>query len=467
MTALPKDDPALRKLDPTLLVIGNLARQYKVHHRNKSVSFGTLVLQQFGYAGLANELFHKGGLVRMLLWLPAAEKYTLLPISEMHRRSMNARLSVGSTITETVGSLDLYNADSTFYARRRQRAPVVEAVLADRAQRWMHDHGMQRPTGRPFLYNRLEADASEEVLSPFETTVSTWRDLEAEIDTAEARFETISSVSLPRSKERRSEDQKQQVEATLLGGMKYPQCGPASTTYHETGLRTPWLAVFADMGLRIMNLEVALCVVEEKAGAGADYERARDRILKLDAGLEACILQRQIMLNLLSQQIVDQQQACLMEPPLMAIDARNYEPLKAAPDEFWPKNEIMLLDVVPKSRDLSVPDLASKGETARLCEALLKGLLESSSRFLPESLERVAPNAARDLLPLVPAARDPRKGGRLNPNRIRVRMISEDVIVDLLRAWMEWPFKPSMTDLELASESEEAGGVTEGEVESE
>ncbi|TKA62753.1 hypothetical protein B0A55_10974, partial [Friedmanniomyces simplex] len=291
MTALPKDDPALRKLDPTLLVIGNLARQYKVHHRNKSVSFGTLVLQQFGYAGLANELFHKGGLVRMLLWLPAAEKYTLLPISEMHRRSMNARLSVGSTITETVGSLDLYNADSTFYARRRQRAPVVEAVLADRAQRWMHDHGMQRPTGRPFLYNRLEADASEEVLSPFETTVSTWRELEAEIDTAEARFGAISSVSLPRSKERRSEDQKQQVEATLLGGMKYPQCGPASTTYHETGLRTPWLAVFADMGLRIMNLEVALCVVEEKAGAGADYERARDRILELDADLEACILQ--------------------------------------------------------------------------------------------------------------------------------------------------------------------------------
>ncbi|KAK3071438.1 hypothetical protein LTR53_008643, partial [Teratosphaeriaceae sp. CCFEE 6253] len=135
-------------------------------------------------------------------------------------------------------------------------------------------------------------------------------------------------------------------------------------------------------------------------------------------------------------------------------------PLKADPTEFWPHNQLMLLDMVPKPRDLAVPDLMSRSEGAKLCELLLRSLLQSTTKTFAEALDSMGPNAARDLIPMIPAAFDTRTGGRMNPYNIRTRMLSEDTIEGLVKAWVEWPFKPSLEDLELAADS---GGGGEGD----
>ncbi|KAK5685921.1 hypothetical protein LTS10_002034 [Elasticomyces elasticus] len=471
-TALSPDDPALRQIDPNFLVIGNLARQYKVPTRAKSVNFGSLIMQQFLYAALANELFHKGGLVRTLLWLPEVDKYTMFPISEVHRRPLNARLSVGSSITEAVGTLDLYNLKNVFYARRRQRAPVMETVIANRTKRLMDEQHMMPPKDRPLLHDRAHTDLSGFV-SPLETTVRTWKQLDQQIDETEARLKEVAEIAPHRGvKQLKSKKQitgKHPDYSILTMDLKYPQCGPVSKTYAGSALNMDAIAIFADAGLRIVNLEVGLCVLSEqdKADDPSDYERARDRIWALDAELEAYATSRSIMVYAFSQQIIEQQLACLVEPPLLALDAREYEPLKALPHEFWPNNQMMLLDMVPKSRDLAVPGLASRHDTAKLCESLLKSLLQTTAQSIPEALDRLSPNAAQDLIPMMPSMKDPRRGGRLNPSRVRTRGITEHIMEDLIKAWIEWPFKPSMTDLELAAESIPASVEAEVSVDAE
>ncbi|KAK0305110.1 hypothetical protein LTR01_006968 [Friedmanniomyces endolithicus] len=456
-TPLLAGDPALRELNPNVLVIGNLGRQYKVAARARSVNFGALILQQFLHAALTNQLFHRSGLVRMMLWVPEAEKYTLFPTSEVYRRSLNVRLGIGSSLTEVVGSVDLYDTADIFYARRRRRPPELEAILAQRAQRRMDDLGVQVPPGRALLYDRPKPGDSK-LLSPFETAISTWQELEAEIATTKARLAEVRQ--LDRGDRRKGNPtQKQQREEGMLRGMKYPQCEASGQTFIGSGNNVAWIAIWADLGMRVLNLEVALRQLEEKGEDPATYERVRDRILKLDRDLDTIATSESLKMAEFAQRVVEQQQACLMEPPITALDARAYEPLKATPRDFWPNSEMMLLDMVPKPCDLEVEGLASKREMSKLCETFCRSLLESTTRTLPEALDRLAPNAARDVIPMVDIAKDPRKGGRLNPHRIRVRMVSDELIEGLLKAWVEWPFKPSLTDLVLASESSE--GVSE------
>ena len=124
---------------------------------------------------------------------------------------------------------------------------------------------------------------------------------------------------------------------------------------------------------------------------------------------------------------------------------------------------MMLVDMLPKTRDFSVPDLATATQSIKTAQMLLRILFESRAQTLPHGLERVAPNAGKDLIPQVPAITDPRRGGRLNAERVRVKMLSDEMVEGLVKAWTEWPFKPSSIEMELALESMgESGGEEEG-----
>jgi transcription factor 1 len=64
-------------------------------------------------------------------------------------------------------------------------------------------------------------------------------------------------------------------------------------------------------------------------------------------------------------------------------------------------------------------------------------------------LDTLAPGAADDIVPLAPSLRDPKKGGRRNLEQLRVRMLTAEMIEELVVAWENWPFKPSMGELML------------------
>lgn len=460
---LPPDDPRLRQLNPDVLIVGNLARNVitsrTVSYRTPQVSISAYVLHHMIHEVLANSGLQRGGLVRMLWWLPETEKYTLFPITEMFRKSSDVRLASACQTTEVVGMLDLYNLKNQFYARRRQRPPHLEAQLAQRVQQRMVESGMTRPAGRSFLHERPDASRVSTIRSPLHSHVASVEDLEKEILAAEARLANVKLLKSLRGTNRGGE-----VERELDASLRYPQCAEqveAMDMRHS--LRALSLRAYLDMNLRIVELEVGYKILEERHGADDSImEGLRKRIMEVEAGFHSHLQTRTRDYYEFTLQMTEQQLACLVEPPLIQLDARSYEPLKGNPYDFYPAQEMMLLDMVPKPVDLAVPDLATRAESSYLAESLLKHILFAPSAFLADALDKIAPNAAQDLLPQIPAATDPRLGGRLNVKKLRARLISSPILEGLVKAWMEWPFKPSAAELELGAE--EVGAPPNAEV---
>ncbi|KAK3677312.1 hypothetical protein LTR78_002850 [Recurvomyces mirabilis] len=456
--SLPLDDSRQRQLDPNFLVVGNLARKYTSRARTRSVTLASLILQQMLQASLNNEIFHNGGLVRMLWWVPEGDKYTLFPITEAYRRSLNARLSIATETTEAVGMLDLYNIKNRYYAARRPRPPFLSAMIADRVQKRMEAAGMKPPEGRDVLYERPEFYPSAS-RSPFESTISTFKELERDIESAQKRLLVITK-DLPSV--RRTAMAK--LEESMVESITYPQCKEFHDNFDVRLARRARTIIYADLATGILNLEVALVLLEENGFLRASLDASRDAVKAMWDDMMAHAHSITKELSQMIELSVDMQIACFKSPPMVALEARAYQPLKGEVHEIWPKNQMMLLDMVPKGVDLSVPDLASRREGAKICEMLLRSFMESPAQCLPDALDRIAPNAAQDLLPMCPAVSDPRKGGRLDPRNIKTRSVSEEIMVELVKAWFEWPFKPSTVEMEIARAGSESASEEDTDV---
>ncbi len=60
-------------------------------------------------------------------------------------------------------------------------------------------------------------------------------------------------------------------------------------------------------------------------------------------------------------------------------------------------------------------------------------------------------------LPKAPSLKDPLVGGRTKLDDMRVRMLTPEMLRELVLAWGEWPFKPTKTDFMLRTGT--AGGL--------
>ncbi|KAK5125266.1 hypothetical protein LTR85_000942 [Meristemomyces frigidus] len=513
-SALAPQDPRRRQFDPSVLVIGNLARKYQdTSRRGNSVHYSIMILQQMALAALRGDMVHRDGLVRMLWWAPESEAYLAFPNTEVFRHNLNATLSMGVTMNMVFGIKPPAESGGVYHQSARKRSLAMNTMLASRIERSMLDKGMQRPESRDFLIpiedgipsaepakdsstwdadgaakprraGKAKASAGEEaeqadeqanerptgqrkhpsnlamtqrvlegreleIVNPLIPTISTVHELRAEVADARARVTTIIDFGLTGKSGLRYLPA---TEVGLLQSLSYPQCGALAGSFAPTKARVSCIAIASDMTLRIVKLEASYKMLADSGEDKASLDVLRDEIVGLGDEFESW-LATQSRLKDQGGNIVDSQIAFFSSPPLLALDAREYEPLKAESHEFWPRNDLMLVDMVPKVRDLSVPDLATAGDSVKVAQMLLKALMEARAQTLPFTFERVAPNAAQDLIPQVPAITDPRQGGRLNPNNVRTRMISESMIEGLVKAWAEWPFKPSTLELELAAEN--------------
>ncbi|EMD00212.1 hypothetical protein BAUCODRAFT_368216 [Baudoinia panamericana UAMH 10762] len=436
---LPVDDPRCGQFDPSLLLIGNLARDYHREKNPNSPTTTSRVLQNMTWAAVAHELFHNRGLVRMLWWIPEYERYALFPMTELRRNAVNASWSITCEMNRVAGC-DYGTPTFSANTRGRPRPDIMEAYTAKRVR-----------------------DSMQALLiSPLDARFETMDHLQAEIEATRERFTLVKKYSTMMPKTGAKSVPRKQLEDKLIDSLAFPQMLYADKREGVTfGVLTKTLGfrsicLRADLGLRVVRLEVGLKVLEEHGTAVPELDRLRAQLLELGEQVEKTF-EKTERNKMLITQLINEQIAMFVDPPVLARDARKYEPLNAKVEEFWPQSELMLVDVMPTTRDLSVPDLAEAKEGAIVCRGLLANLIQASSQSLPDMLDRIAPNAAKDLIPQIPAATDPRKGGRLNPKNVPTRMLSPDIMEQLTKAFIEWPFKPSNVSLELAAESAASG----------
>lgn len=476
---LPQDDPPSRQLNTNILVTGSLARRFGDYLSSNSSATPVcdLAIQHMTWTSLLNQTYHRSGPVRQLWWFPEVHKHWVVPRRPLQKSSFNVGLHLGADITEAAGTvlsqeyLWQRGEQSTASAKTH---PAFVREGANIVEKRMGTAGMAVPRGRETLTSAfMDAEAHDfDMESPLSIRHQSLSELEAEIATVKDRMaKVVSAAKWSKIIASRAEHSQDLME--LRDTLDYPQCDYVVPAYSgvvanrkerrmgigvDSARSVPpqppgifRLVQLMDLQLRIINLEVHCKHFEDE---GEDVTRVSAQVIALDEAFRDAFGTPEMGRNTVPSFVLDlvmDQQSFFADPQQMAFDRRPYEPLKAHPNDFWPRHALCLLDVVPKNRDLSVPDIADQHEGAKIAQELLKYLFANKSQRLIDALDKIAPNAAKDLIPMVPSFSDPRKGGRLNINAMRVRMLSEEMVEGLVKAWHEWPFKSSAWELALAT----------------
>lgn len=460
---LETDDPNLRKLDTSTLFTGNLWRKYPIKHMSRYVDHSSLILQHMTYAALTNDIFQRDGLVRMLWWAPDSAKTVVFPTNLRGKRSYDMNLQMGASITEVAGVSHLETSGRNA-KMDAPRAPEMDAFVAGCVRREMAERGQVIPSGRDHL-DGLKPTTKEDDAhardSVFKTTCTTTDDLALAI--GDYREHLIASDSLlhhlktKQAGKRASNMPPSSFKDLCDQHVRYQQSKDAiqsrpKDVYLHSSVAAGFRGVVAmDTMLRLVNLEANYAAVSETNPDPKTLSALREEILSLGKKCDAWTEENvSVSMMKIIGYLLDDLISLEAQPPTLARDRRPFEPLQAHSHEFWPQYDLTLLDITPRLPDLSSTGIVDKVEAAKACQEVLKIIYSAPSIPLTTALERVAPNAAKDLLPLVPEILDARKGGRMDPSRISVRMLSQEMMDGLIRAFLEWPFRPSSVDMALA-----------------
>jgi len=463
--ALPVDDPKLREINTNILFTGNLWRRYPIESKSRYVDHSTLLLQHMTWAALTNDIFQRSGLVRQLWWAPDETKRNIFPTSIRGKRSFDLGLHMGASINEVAGILRVENLRRAALADSPRPAWMDAAVLG-RVEHRMAAQGLEIPPNRSMPKNMEaikgedDAHTADSIMATSCTTIdelkvaieklNTWlEELQAEM--AKLRLDTKARLEV--TPEYREELVKKFVRyRQSVDALESRRPFHSDLIVSEAGYVR--VVIVIDTECRLINLEAEYAAVRETNPDPAALAECREAILKTAqitkqmASKHSGDRKREII-HMLFDDIFSVE--CL--PSTLHRDRRAYEPLQAQPDEFWPQYELTLLDMTPSTRDLSAPGITDRREGTKICQELLKHLYSSPKSPVPVALDRIAPNAAQDLIPEVPAITDARLGGRMDASQMSVRMLTPEMMEGLVKAFMEWPFRPTAVEMALAQDS--------------
>lgn len=448
------NDLRLRLLDARLIMTGNLSRIYPKQPPQNILFRETI-------SALDNSQLHRNGLVRQLWWLPDAAKIKVAACPHVlsGRNSTTTMLSLAANITEVAGvevTTKPEKRTKTAQSSQRTRNAAANAENKLHVNARMHASGMRVPEGRQLLTHADSAESQDGVLdlkSPFTIHHHTVAEVSQAIEEFDALLDDIRAVSDDGSFQAGGPELE-----NLVQRIEYPQCLSAAIENaaqrfdrQNDGIstNTQRKAIYLDTMLRMINLETHVVVLREQ---GIDIEDLKTRLGKLDREIQEKLMPTQAEVCTV---LVEDQMLHFSCPQNFMYDRRTHEPILASKDDFWPKTGLALYDVVPSSRDMDVEGIADRKEVVKLARELSKLLFQYKASRVTAALDRIAPNAAQDLIPKVLSLTDPRKGGRLDVRNVICRMVNEDVFEDLVRAWFEWPFKPERYELEIAAHKRE------------
>jgi len=142
----------------------------------------------------------------------------------------------------------------------------------------------------------------------------------------------------------------------------------------------------------------------------------------------------------------------LWQQKLLNWDRRMVEPLMADPSNFYPHNTSTLLDIQPKTADARLRELGpTSTRAADIFQVLLQLLGTTPSRSVRDVLRRSWAGAETGVLPHCPSLTDPARGGYPimgdGLGDLSVRALSQEQLLEILQAWMDWPFRPEYIDM--------------------
>lgn len=490
---MEQNDPLSGEPNNTLLFMANLGYYPRKMYRGFP-SISTLFIYQLLGAARANSLFHKYGLIRMLVWVPDDEKHIYLPKNITYRKKGAIQAEVScSDISEV--------ASSTHHPimGRREHSIDLESYLA--TLKTMQASGIEIPDGRakPLQFD-TDSDTAESQMSVRWAYLSELEDLEKSFaagefrkfkDTPEATEATKPKGSIrdfwtpdyrrlhaltageAESKRRGTQFGKRSGNAEELKVLRerfakgefskwiIPESELPNT--YATGGQEHWTAEYT----RLYHLRNRS---QSKRYSYMKYQRLFDEYGELNEMQkklpalnrpDAAILQDEITQRIedlkdgiqslrpeeADQFLVqlDNRIAYHQDPPLLYWDRRKVEPLNVKATEFFPRHEMALLDFQPKAL---WPVLREDfPENYDIFEYIVSYLLLSPTQTVREGLMGLYNGAYEWLVAECPSLTDPSKGGNTDLDLLTVRCLTQEMYKEIMEAWMRWPFRPSRFDM--------------------
>lgn len=455
--------------NPNVLVIGNASRMCKLAGKQLGIDFGIGAIRDLSADALSHDFFNQHGAVRMLWWIPEKLKPSVIPHVYMHgRSSINARAEVAYNISEVAGvqpNAAVRRARRPGYTER-QRSEEFKELNRQVVRQRMQDAGLTLPRGRNFLEDLTPSDtpARDAAMSPLFEAARSTKELRKQIQEAKDRLDGLASwIARARTKSRIPQVTKGQI--TALSSLRYPQCRYGKYFYQNSRgqfVNNERFVIMSDMGLRLANIEAGYMNLKDGCITDGESNRLHELMAGLNENFQELIGVDKAMPGMI-EDFIEDNISFYSSSPASSTERRAYEPLQAQTSHFLPEHDMTLLDFMPRGTNLSVPDLADRQESTTFLKDLLKHLFTLKGNPLPDALDKVIGNhAGRDLVHTVPAITDIRKGGRLDPTKLRVRALTPEMIEGLVKAFFEWPFRPENWQLSAAKSSREGGTEAAG-----
>ncbi|KAJ9145319.1 rRNA adenine N(6)-methyltransferase [Pleurostoma richardsiae] len=415
-----RDSPEATKRNDTLLVTANIA----FHPRKRFLTFDSvamLVLYQFITAIRTSSLFQKYGLVRMLIWAADHDKTTLLPRSVQGRRRLAIEGELTTDwITELVGSDGEVGSKSARFVRDR----TIDLESARNTLDRMRENGIQIPPGRESqLVTEVLTMSSEErrAIAAGKAKAEFDRPYLRELEELEEDF-AAGKFSIDSDKYKRFKD----LRYALTRNARQHDA------IHELLIERDEITALHRTATASGEAEV-LQLLQERQTAW------NDRIDKLVKNQR-----REFMLSRDNLDVFRQ------TPPVLSWDRRYAEPLRARPTEYFPNAPCCLLDIQPKAMHPLLRGTGARhGHAGDTFELILRSLLQTSLDPVGRALGAVWPGAPDGVIPHCPSLTDPDRGGQPIPGygEVTVRGLNETQLVEMMQAWMKWPFRPTYPEL--------------------
>ncbi|PVI07045.1 hypothetical protein DM02DRAFT_609419 [Periconia macrospinosa] len=426
-------DADAAKLNTSLLVIGSLMWDPMLPGFGFS-SMARQMITKFVQGAWRLEGMHAFGPVRSLLWGTQEEMRGPLPKSVAHVGKYNQIFATQCDITEYATTS---RSAATLGPKQFGRRPQYDMESAVKALERGRQSGVKLPEHRRDSLHQFADELTE-------VTGGTGKISSAELrEFLKAKqYEGISTVGLSNPGEIAywEEDKKLQKERKALdleAGKKLKHMDDKAHvlrrgTVKRSGVVLSQVEAAAIVGEEIYDLECMILSLPD----GLDKDKALTALKDKENEYEAAV--ERINKNFRSAVPVETDDRLILRSPVPRLqwESRPYEPLTIQADEVWPIHQVSLLDLMPRPPP---PDMDL--EWWEWVDDFYTVLFSSPGISVREAMNLVQPGAD-SLLDEVPSLKDPMKGGRLNMDHFRVRMLTHEMIVDLCRAYKEWPFRP-------------------------
>jgi transcription factor 1 len=430
-------EPDCQRPNDTLLVTGTLIWDPKLPGYGFD-SMTKQLLLQYAEKTWKNKLFHSFGPVRSLLWM-AHDVKSIIPRSELHRGKYDFFLETLSNNKEVV------TQEHTARLAGRGtvgREPQQELESLIRALQRGRENGFELPAHRRENVHDF-ADDVEKMTDG--TGIMSASEMHQYLRGQEYAGKSTTGLMGERFIESVKNDKALEETPNMY-----------KTAKKKGSVGTPYTVSAEGKAASFLRASVSLVKklrlkTENLANLGEDIYKLECRILGLEDGIEK---EEQLgKLRTLGDEFnaglskltgnyrpavlseIDDRLAIRSPVRRLAWDSRPYEPLIAKPEEVWPPLPVSLID--------STPRLLPPGKTPDWYDWLqdfAAALLESPSISVITALEHLQHGAA-DLVTKAPSLTDPKRGGRLDMQQLRVRMLTVEMVEELCQAYREWPFR--------------------------